>query len=181
MRVGIVTGLVAFVAFDTNCKDIRIVVLLVACGRGIVLPHVRVLATAMRIALLLVTVATSLCMDNAYGAKPQYVRIDAANLQEEVIVAAPHSVMIADRTSQVELLRTVRIDKPLTLVGLNMRLAPGLAETPILEVLSENVRIRDFILEGNGDSVTQAERAPLIVLRRGRFVIVRRTIAPRMA
>ena len=74
-------------------------VLLVACGRGIVLPHVRVLATAMRIALLLVTLATSLCMDNAYGAKPQYVRIDAANLQEEVIVAAPHSVMIADRTS----------------------------------------------------------------------------------
>ena len=171
MRVGIVTGLVSFVAFDTNCKGIRIVVLLVACGRGIVLPHVRILATAMRIALLLVTLATSLCMDNAYGAKPQYVRIDAANLQEEVIVAAPHSVMIADRTRQVEVLRTVRIDKPLTLVGLNMRLAPGLAETPILEVLSENVRIRDFILEGNGDSVTQAERAPLIVLRRGRFVI----------
>ena len=75
MRVGIVTGLVYFVAFDTNCKDICIVVLLVACGRGIVLPHVRVLATAMRIALLLVTLATSLCMDNAYGAKPQYANL----------------------------------------------------------------------------------------------------------
>jgi hypothetical protein len=41
-------------------------------------------------------------------------------------------------------------------------------------VLAEGVRIRDFLLTGNGGSVTQEDsfsRAPLIEVRRGRFVI----------
>lgn len=97
--------------------------------------------------------------------------IDAGALQREVAAAPPHSVLIADRNRQVEVAETVRIDKPVTLVGLNLRLRPGLAKTPILEILAEGVRLRDFVLEGNGDSVTQEERAPLIVVRRGRFVI----------
>ena len=99
------------------------------------------------------------------------MRIDAADLQQAVRSAPPHSVLVADRGRQVEVSRTIRIDKPLTLVGLNMRLEPGLAKTPILEVVSEDVRIRDFTLRGNADSVEQADRAPLIVVRRGRFVI----------
>ena len=99
------------------------------------------------------------------------VEIDAAELQAAVDRAAPFSLLLADRSRPVEVSETVRIDKPLTLVGLHMRLAPGLAKTPILEILSEHVRIRDFTLIGNGDSVTQEDRAPLIVVRRGRFVI----------
>jgi len=103
------------------------------------------------------------------GAK--VVEIDAAELQAAVDKAAPHSLLLADRSRPVEVSETVRIDKPLTLVGLHMRLAPGLAKTPILEIRSEHVRIRDFTLVGNGDSVEQSDRAPLIVVRRGRFVI----------
>lgn len=101
----------------------------------------------------------------------QAIRIDAGALREAVNDAPPYSVLVADRNRQVEVTETTRIEKPLTLVGLNMRLKPGLAKTPILEVLSENVHIRDFTLEGNGDSVEQPDRAPLIVVRRGRFVI----------
>ncbi len=99
------------------------------------------------------------------------IQVDAGTLQQAVDQAPPHAVLVADRDRQVEVSKTVRIDKPLTLAGLNMRLKPGLAKTPILEVVSEQVSIRDFTLEGNGDSVTQAERAPLIVVRRGRFTI----------
>ena len=93
------------------------------------------------------------------------------NLQAAVDKAPAHAIVMADRTKQIEIVSTVRITKPLTLVGLNARLKPRLAKTPILAVLAEGVRIRDFLLEGNADSVTQPERAPLIVVRRGRFVV----------
>ncbi len=99
------------------------------------------------------------------------IDVDASALQQEIDRAPAHSVLMADPSLQVEVDETIRIDKPLTLVGLNMRLKPTLAKTPILEVLAEDVRIRDFLLEGNGDSVEQADRAPLIVVRRGRFRI----------
>jgi uncharacterized sulfatase len=81
---------------------------------------------------------------------------------------------MANRNREIEISRTIVIDKPLTLVGLNARLPRGLASTPILSVVAEGVRIRDFHLTGNGGSVTQEDsvsRASLIVVRRGRFVI----------
>ncbi len=99
------------------------------------------------------------------------IRVDAADLARAVEAAPPHAVLLADRSKRVVVTETVRIDKPLTLAGLNMALEPGLADTPILEVLSEDVQIRDFTLVGNGDTVEQSERAPLILVRRGRFVI----------
>ncbi len=107
----------------------------------------------------------------AAGDRPRVIEVDARSLQRAVDAAPPHATLIADRNDQVEISATVRIDKPLTLVGLNARLEPGLGKTPILEVVSEGVRIRDFLLTGNGDSVEQADRAPLILLRRGRFLV----------
>ncbi len=110
---------------------------------------------------------------SAHGATPhsRTIRVDASNLQEAVDHATAYSVLVADHNRQVEVTSSVRIDKPLALVGLNMRLKPGLEETPILEVLAEEVKIRDFALTGNGDSVPQSGRAALIVVRRGRFLI----------
>ena len=99
------------------------------------------------------------------------IRVDAAELQSAVDRASPYAVLLADRERTVEVSETVRVDKPLTLAGLNMRLEAGLAKTPILDIVSEGVTIRDFLLEGNGDSVEQSDRAPLIVMRRGRFLI----------
>ncbi len=99
------------------------------------------------------------------------VQVDASQLQAAVDAAPPHAVLLADKSRQVEVSETVRIDKPLTLVGLHMRLQLGLADTPILEIVAEGVAVRDFHLIGNGDSVEQSDRAPLIVVRRGRFLI----------
>lgn len=123
-----------------------------------------------RCGLLLLLAACAIAEGGPSGAPP-VIAVDASALQEAVDNAPPHSVLVADRSRQVEVTETVRIHKPLTIVGLNMRMQPGLVRTPILEVLAEDVRIRDFTLVGNGDSVEQSERAPLIVLRRGRFVI----------
>ena len=121
--------------------------------------------------IALLACVAAVCSAGPLESGSKVVEIDAAELQAAVDRAAPFSLLLADRSRPVEVSETVRIDKPLTLVGLHMRLAPGLAKTPILEILSEHVRIRDFALIGNGDSVTQEDRAPLIVVRRGRFVI----------
>ena len=123
-----------------------------------------------RLWILIALIVTAVAAGGPSGS-PDYIRIDAGTLQEAVADAPPHAVLVADRSRQVEVTETVRIEKPVTLVGLNMRLKPGLAKTPIIEVLSEQVRIREFTLEGNGDSVEQPDRAPLILIRRGGFVV----------
>ena len=123
-----------------------------------------------RLWILIALVVTAVAAGGPSGS-PDSISIDAGALQEAVANAPPHAVLVADRSRQVEVTETVRIEKPVTLVGLNMRLKPGLAKTPIIEVLSEQVRIREFTLEGNGDSVKQPDRAPLILIRRGRFVV----------
>lgn len=99
------------------------------------------------------------------------VEVRNGDLQRAVDETPAHGVVVADRGAQIEIDATVKIAKPLTLRGLNARLKPGLGETPILEVLAEGVRIQDFLLEGNTDTVTQDHRAPLILVRRGRFII----------
>ena len=125
----------------------------------------------IRIALLVALLPASLVRAEAPSHPARVIPVDAKDLARAVRAAPPHAVLVADRAEQVEVSETVRVDKPLTLVGLNMRLRPGLGKVPILEVLSEDVQIREFVLVGNGDSVEQADRAPLIVVRRGRFVI----------
>ncbi len=120
-------------------------------------------------ALALLLAAAAVAAPSVLGGPS--IAIDAAKLSEAVSSAPPYSVLVADRGREVTVSKTVVIDKPLTLVGLNMRLEPGLAKTPILSIESEHVRVRDFTLIGNGDSVPQSDRAPLIVVRRGRFVI----------
>lgn len=105
---------------------------------------------------------------------PQTIHVGEQDLQQVIDAAPPHSTVIANRNHEVEITQTVTIDRPITLVGLNARLQSGLVRTPILSVVAEGVRIRDFHLTGNGGTVTQKDnvsRAPLIVVRRGRFVI----------
>lgn len=108
------------------------------------------------------------------GNAPQTIHVGEQDLQQVIDAAPPHSTIVANRNREIEITRTITIDKPLTLVGLNARLQTGLTSTPILSVLAEGVRIRDFHLTGNGGSVTQKDsvsRAALIVVRRGRFII----------
>ena len=116
---------------------------------------------------MLLIAAAALCP----AERPRVIEIDAGELQRAVDEAPPHSTLVANRNDQVEISRTVRVDKPLTIVGLNARLKPGLGKTPMMEVVAEGFRLRDFLLVGNGDTVSQDERAPLVILRRGRFVV----------
>jgi len=105
------------------------------------------------------------------GEAPRTIQVGDQDLQQVIDDAAPHSTIVANRNRELEITRTITIDKPLTLVGLNARLESGLEKTPILSVTAEGVRIRDFVLTGNADSVPQEGRAPLVEIRRGSFVI----------
>ena len=108
---------------------------------------------------------------NGVGHTAETVSVGDQELQHVIDEAAPYSTIVFDRNREIEVLDTITIDKPVTLVGLNARLKSGLEKTPILVVLAEGVRIRDFHLTGNADSVPQEGRAPLIEVRRGRFII----------
>ena len=48
-----------------------------------------------------------------------------------------------------------------------------LSRTPLVVIQSEGVTISDFELHGNGDTVPQEERAPLLVLQAGSFTVER--------
>ena len=123
------------------------------------------------ISLLVALLAAGVAAASPAARQSEVIHIDAADLQRAVDEAPPYSVLMSDRGRQVEVAATVRIRKPVTLIGLNLRLKPGLERTPMIEVLSEGVTIRDFTLEGNVDSVPFERRASLVVFRKGRFVI----------
>lgn len=99
------------------------------------------------------------------------IHVGEQGIHAVIKAAEPHSTIVAYHSREIEITKTITIDKPVTLVGLKARLKAGLEKTPILRVLAENVRIRDFQLTGNADSVPQEGRAPLIEVRRGRFII----------
>jgi hypothetical protein len=119
---------------------------------------------------ILTTILGLLTLSGTVYAAPA-IHVGERDIQAVIKATEPHATIVADRDRIVEVTETITIDKPVTLVGLNARLKSGLELTPILRVLAENVRIRDFHLVGNADSVPQEGRAPLIEVRRGRFII----------
>jgi len=99
------------------------------------------------------------------------IEVRGDDLQAAVDAAPPHAVLVADAQHTMRIDKTVVIGKPLTIVGLRARLAPKLGRTPILHVRAEGFRMRDFVLEGNADTVPQERRAPLVLLNRGDFIV----------
>lgn len=99
------------------------------------------------------------------------IEMHGDDLQAAVDAAPPYSVVTVDSNRTLLIEKTVVVRKPLTIVGLRARLKPKLGETPILHVRAEEFRMRDFVLEGNADTVPQERRAPLVLIHRGRFVI----------
>lgn len=119
---------------------------------------------------ILTTILVLLTLPGAGYAAPT-IHVGEQDIQAVIKAAEPHSTVVANRNGTIEISETIIVDKPITLLGLNARLKSGLELTPILRVLAEDVRIRDFHLVGNADSVPQEGRAPLIEVRRGRFII----------
>jgi hypothetical protein len=104
---------------------------------------------------------------------PRTIHVDGADIQSALDSAAPHSVVIFDRNRQVTLAAPVKVRKPLSIRGLNARLPEKLSRTPLVVIQSEGVTVSDFELHGNGDTVPQEERAPLLVLQAGGFTVER--------
>jgi hypothetical protein len=94
---------------------------------------------------------------------------EGPDLQQVIDSVPPHSTILCDPNRRITLAVPVRIHKPLTLYGLNARLPDRLGSTSLVVVTAKGVTISDFELTGNGDTVSQDERAPLLVIGAGDF------------
>lgn len=96
---------------------------------------------------------------------------DTTNLQLTVDEAPSNSVIEFNSNEQLIFSTPLKINKPLTLHGLNAKLPEKLGKSPLITIDSKNVTIEDFQLYGNTESVAQDERAPLILIESGDFKI----------
>lgn len=143
----------------------------------------RILYTIGSIALLFVITVVffsnpsasqeTILTDNANTKVPKIIYQEGHNLQQVIDTALPYSIVVCDPNQQIRISNPVLITKPLTLRGLNARLPEQLGNTHILEVQSEDVTITDFVLRGNGDTVTQKVRAPLLIIHASNFRVER--------
>ncbi|MBN1675766.1 MAG: hypothetical protein JXR37_32280 [Kiritimatiellae bacterium] len=102
---------------------------------------------------------------------PQVIQVGERDVQAVIDGAPPHSTVVADRTRVVTLSASLAIDRPLTLKGLNARLAERVANTDLLFVCADGVCVADFTLAGNLGSVSQAQRASLVTVLADDFLI----------
>lgn len=101
--------------------------------------------------------------------------IDATgrDLRQLLASAAPHSVIHCDARETLVLTEPLRITRSLTLIGLHARLPDKMGRTSLLIVEAPGVAVLDFELTGNGDSVPQEQRAPLMKVHAGDFRLER--------
>lgn len=101
------------------------------------------------------------------------IEVGDGDLQAVLSSAPPHATILCNPATTRTLRQPIRIDKPLTLRGLRARLPDKLGSTPLVVILSPGVILTDFDLTGNGETVSQDDRAPLIEVGAGDFVIER--------
>jgi len=97
------------------------------------------------------------------------VYAEGPNLQKVIDAIPPNSTIVCDPNQQLVFSSPLRINKPLTLRKLCARLPQKLGQTPLVIVTAKGVTISDFELTGNGDTVPQSQRAPLLVIGAGDF------------
>ncbi len=107
------------------------------------------------------------------GRAAQVIRAGDRDLQQVIDQAPANSTILCDRNRQLTLSTSIRIAKPLTVRGLNLRLPPNLGSTSLVTVTAKGVTISDFVLTGNGDTASQDERAPLMQIGAGDFCVER--------
>ena len=101
------------------------------------------------------------------------IRVGDRNIREEIRAAPPHSVIVFDRNRTLTVSAPIVIDKPLTIRGINAKLADELARIPIIIVESPGFRLEDFELRGNASDVPSDDRSPLVTIRAGDFSVER--------
>lgn len=101
------------------------------------------------------------------------ISFSEGDLQAVIDAAAPHTLILCDRTRPMVLSTPIVIRKPLHLKGLNAMLPDSLGKTALLEVRAKGVVLSDFELHGNASTVSQQERAPLLEIFEGDFTVER--------
>jgi len=113
-----------------------------------------------------------LCGWNAFAQDPPD-HSQEGELQRIIDEAAPHSVVKCDENKELVFSAPVVIRKPLVLAGLHARLPEKLGNTALVIVEAKGVAVTDFELVGNAESVSQKERAPLLIVHAGEFRVER--------
>lgn len=103
--------------------------------------------------------------------RPCVIAIAGGDLQAALDAAPPYSTLVADKRQELVVDRTIQVNKPVTITGLRARLREKLTKTPLLEVFAEGVTVSDFVLSGNISTVAYEDRASLLVLRKGNFIV----------
>jgi hypothetical protein len=119
-----------------------------------------------------ITASSALFIANAANAS-DIIHVNQRDLQQVIDGAPSNAVVRCDPNRQLVLSAPVTIRKPLTLVGLHARLPEKLGNTSLVLVEAKGVAVTDFEFVGNGDSVPQNERAPLLVIHAGDFRVER--------
>jgi hypothetical protein len=129
------------------------------------------IASVGRLLLALFLLRSALPAAEHAGGLSLVHEVGARDLQQVIESAPPHAVVVCDLNRVVTLAAPLEIRKPITLRGLNAQLPRGLGKTSLLIVRAKGVTLADLTLTGNGDSVSQADRAPLVVVAAGDFRI----------
>jgi hypothetical protein len=103
--------------------------------------------------------------------KQKIIFVENADLRKAIDLASPHSIIVCDREKRLTLESTLVISKPLTLKGLNAVLADGVGNTAILEIIADGVRLDDFKLKGNVNTIARHEKESLVKVYGSDFII----------
>jgi hypothetical protein len=137
-------------------------------------PHRDRVSSLLVLAVLLVlSNMPVLAAAEANNPAPTLVEVGNRSLEEVIRAAPPHALILCNPNSVLTLSTPVIIDKPLTLRGMHARLPERLGNTSLVIVRAAGVRFTDFELHGNADSVSQDDRAPLLRIHAGDFVVER--------
>jgi hypothetical protein len=100
---------------------------------------------------------------------------DGSDLQKVIDAAPKNSVIICDIKKQYNITKTIRIDKPLTVKGLNLLLPKGVKNTVLIHVVADDVTLMDIKVRGNAP-MRGRDSDELIRINGNRFRVERLTM-----
>ncbi len=101
-------------------------------------------------------------------AQPIYFHSNG-NLQATIDSAPGNAEIICDINDTIVVSATIVINKPLIISGLQATLPDSIGNMPLLQTNSEGFVFTNFILHGNAQTVSQDNRAPLLVVAASDF------------
>lgn len=118
-------------------------------------------------------ILSSLQAQEPAAEEPAVIHVGSQDIRQIIRAAPPHSTIEFNPNIVLTLSSPIVIDKPLTLRGINARLADGIGRISIIVVESKGFRLSDFKLRGNANNVPSDDRAPLVTIRAGDFSVER--------